>query len=438
MKFIKRSMGLIIIISMFCSCGSKQAENKKFSNNQVMSQQVEPSTKEPVTTEPVTMNQQEYGDQGNVNNAKDPVNAFAFQTASSLLKNSINNENYSPLSVYCALAVATMGSDNAGGDNTLDLLGVKSKDELKQVCDNLYSSLSSQDTSKVTIANSIWLNTYFLGKDITFDKNFANTVQKNYNTSLYSLDFRKKETGKKIEDWINDNTKGTIPPDSIMPSEETVISIMNAVHFKDLWRNPLQLNNSTKEFYTEKGKVDALYMDYTDSNAHFTKGENYTKANLYFRSGSHMVFILPNEGVKVTELLKDAKTLEDVSCKSLETSCELTWQIPKFKFNNDYDILSMIKSLDNQKNFGQSWNFNDMVTKKLPEDAAINKIIQQSYIAVDENGVEASAVTSIQYDSNAIQEKVREDMILNRPFIYEIVDGTGKILFIGICNDPTK
>lgn len=432
MKYIKISLGLIITMCLICSCGSK-----KTGNNETSSVQSESETSSEIYE---TIDEEEYNSIQSKPKENDPVNQFAYKTASALLKDSNKNENYSPVSVYCALAVAVMGNSNTGQDQGLDLLGAKSKDELKLLCNEIYTHyIKDEDRCPLKIANSVWLNKYLLGEDVSFNQDFENLVKDNYNTSLYAMDFRDSNTEKKMGEWISENTKGTISPDVGNLPESMFISIMNAVYFKDSWIEPLHIIPGTKEFQTEEGKVNATFMDYTAPYAYLTDGENYTKAGLDFSNGNKMVFILPNEGVKVSDLLKDEKTLEEISCKRPSTKCQISWVIPKFSFNGNYNVLSMIQSLDQQENFGKLWDYSSMINGQLPSETAISSIDQKSYIAVDENGVEASAVTILKGNATAVEKKkIKREMNLNRPFIYEIVDYKGKILFIGVCNDPTK
>ena len=67
--------------------------------------------------------------------------------------------------------------------------------------------------------------------------------------------------------------------------------------------------------------------------------------------------------------------------------------------------------------------------------AYISNIQQETHISIDEEGVEASAFTQIDYTGSAMPEG-RADMILNRPFIYGITASNGSLLFIGICMNP--
>jgi serpin B len=79
--------------------------------------------------------------------------------------------------------------------------------------------------------------------------------------------------------------------------------------------------------------------------------------------------------------------------------------------------------------------------------AYISSLTQETHIAVNEDGVEASAFTEMGF-AGAMPPEDRAEMILNRPFIFGITayvsypdtNSCGSIetpYFIGICENPT-
>lgn len=69
--------------------------------------------------------------------------------------------------------------------------------------------------------------------------------------------------------------------------------------------------------------------------------------------------------------------------------------------------------------------------------AYVTGVLQETHIAIDKDGVEASAFTQIDYEGSAMPEG-RADMILNRPFIYGITAQNGSLLFVGVCEKPIE
>lgn len=375
----------------------------------------------------------------NSNSSRDGIEYFSYKTASALLKNKTKNACYSPISLYCALAVMAKGSDNSGARDIMNLVGVSSKEELNKQYNQLYERIKSMDN--LNMANSIWLNTNekHMGKNTVFREDFKTSINNNFETSLFTLDFDKSNTKSKMGDWVKDKSKGTIKSD-FKNTDKSDILIMNAVYFNSKWKDKMTSIDNDRVFHTKSGDIKTDYMIQIDEDGTFTEGDNYTRASLSFENNSKMVFILPNKGVNVSELLKDESTLEKISTEKNDTKCEIDWSIPKFETNSDYDLLKLIKSLGGNKSFGNKWNCKAMCLKSNSSKMEIKKIIQQTHIDVNDKGAEASALTKIELYETAMcdeSEIKRKEMNLDRPFIYEIVSDSGDILFIGVCNNPT-
>ena len=76
-----------------------------------------------------------------------------------------------------------------------------------------------------------------------------------------------------------------------------------------------------------------------------------------------------------------------------------------------------------------------MGTLKSGENVFVSDIKQNSHIELDENGVTASAFTEIGYVGAALPDG-RAEMVLDRPFLYAIVNENGVVIFVGICDNP--
>ena len=70
-------------------------------------------------------------------------------------------------------------------------------------------------------------------------------------------------------------------------------------------------------------------------------------------------------------------------------------------------------------------------------DLFVSKVLQDTYISVDEAGAEAAAVTVIIIDYTSIGPEAVE-VKLDHPFIYAIQDTqTNAIIFLGVMSEPT-
>lgn len=97
------------------------------------------------------------------------------------------------------------------------------------------------------------------------------------------------------------------------------------------------------------------------------------------------------------------------------------------------DVLEMMKSIGLQGIVSENPDFSAM----LDRDAQVSAITQETFIALDKDGVEAAAYTEIQVGDTSVPDQLEHiQMTLDRPFIYVISDSAGAPLFVGIVRNP--
>ncbi len=162
------------------------------------------------------------------------VNTFAYQTTSSVLASIEDNACFSPLSLYYALALATVGANGTTQREMLSLLSFSSADNLRAQCANMYEQLyTDNEISKLKIADSLWVNTN-VWPSIELNKSYLDSAVSNFYAFMFKLDFSSADAGKAMGQWISDNTNGTLSP-SLDVDDSAVISILNTVNFYDQW-----------------------------------------------------------------------------------------------------------------------------------------------------------------------------------------------------------
>lgn len=362
------------------------------------------------------------------------INDFTFKTGSLILNETGKNTNYSPLSLYYALALAATGAENETEAELLTLLGVADSQELVEQSGNLYRFLyKDNEVGKLKIANSIWLADNINGEKIEFKENFIKQAVENFYASSHSVDFGNRKTGEAMAEWISTNTNGTLSP-TMETDPDQILSILNTVYFYDEWTDRFD-KSKTKEdiFYLSDGsEVKTDFMNQISGSGEFTRGGYWTSSHLSLKNGGHMIFILPNEGVSPYEIITSPEQLKQAFGGGVRFTGEVEWKIPKFSFSSKFEMVDVLKSLGINSAFTSDADFSGITD----DMAFISNIVQETYIAIDEEGVEASAFTQIDYTTGALLAEDRVDMILNRPFIYGITADNGSLLFIGVCENP--
>lgn len=357
----------------------------------------------------------------------DAIDLFSYKTASQILMKE-GNVNYSPLSLYYALALAASGAGGETEAELLSLLGISDQATLSQQCSNLYRQLyTDNEIGKLKIANSLWIS-----QGCTWKDGFIKNAAENFYAQSFSVDFADSSTGETMAKWISAHTNGTLEPDlEINPNQ--ILSIINTVYFYDEWVDRFDESQTAEDvFYlSDSTTANADFMHRVYDNGYFAKGDGFTRAGLDLKNAGVMTFILPDEGVSPRTLLSTPEKIREAFTGGEGGNGEIVWQIPKFSFDSDFDFVDTLKTLGVQSAFSGNGDFSGITG----QPAFFSNIQQETHIAIDENGVEASAFTQIEM-SGATPPQGRVDMILNRPFIYGITATDGTLLFIGICDSP--
>jgi len=109
--------------------------------------------------------------------------------------------------------------------------------------------------------------------------------------------------------------------------------------------------------------------------------------------------------------------------------------VPRFKSSQSLDLTGQLKQLGMPSAFLRDADFSGMTGKP---DLFISAVLHKAYVAVDEEGTVAAAVTGVAMQMSlvmALPPKVT--FTVNHPFLYLIRDNTsGSILFLGRMLDP--
>lgn len=362
----------------------------------------------------------------------DAVQDFVCRSTSEILRQSTENTNYSPISLYMALSLAGTGANGETQQEILTMLGISDKDSeyLSTQMANMFRVLyTDNEIGKLRIANSLWLD-----EAASFKEAYTKNAADQFYASLFYADLGDSQTAKDMSKWISENTGGVLSPE-VKLDDQTILTILNTIYFKDEWVDRFN-KDKTKEdtFYVNsEEQVQCDFMNMTYDMRSFVKGDGFTKAALQLKSTGSMTFILPDEGVSVQDLLSSPEKVAALFDDENSKHGKVIFQIPKFSFGSQLRLKENLEALGMTKAFKENADFSGITD----DIAFISSVKQDSHIAIDERGVEAAAFTQIDYAGAMPPNDDIAEMILNKPFIYYITARDGTVLFIGICNDPT-
>ncbi len=373
-------------------------------------------------------------------------NSFDERFLAYISEHTEGNYMTSPLSFRYALGLLLAGAEGETKAELLNAFGVKSEEEWIEYCLDFNGFIETfaedlereiqevRDAKKegwipkeeadpfraLRVANSVWK-----AERITedFKEAYKKSVEENYAAEYRS--FTAADAVEKINEWADIKTEHMIPkllPDDY-PAEMLAVVLMNALYFKDSWWNSFP-ESMTREgdFHARGGQTTRKDFMTTDSNFAYYEDQDTQLVILPMKGGVYMAFVLGS-----TEGLA-----EKISAADYET---VTVTIPKMDLETEFSNGELVDFL---REIGVSLAFDDLkadFSGMLDRPLYVDDIIQKTRIKLDEEGVEAAAVTAIMMKESAyVVPQEPKVFTADEPFsfyIYTTCNDTTALMFAG-------
>ncbi len=363
------------------------------------------------------------------------LNQFAERsTALALSGREGKNTVYSPVSLWSALAMLAQCAQGDSRQQVLDALGVSSPELLQEEVAQVWRGLYTDDgASSLLLANSIWLNSALPGSYVS---ETLTTLAETYYAGVYSIPMGTDEADQQVTAWAKKQTNGLIGGDQpvVRTKAETLALLASSLYYRAGWADKFQPHLTKQDTFTDAaGQEHPADFMHKTQDANFLRREGYQAAKLDTRLGE-MVFVLPDEGISPESLLQDAEFLSRLEFYGdAPTWGEVRWSVPKFDLDCGVDLLDTLTALG----ISDLLNPDRADLSALTDwDAYVSDVQQLARVKVDEEGVEAAAVTIITMDMTSAMPPVNPEvcvMDLNRPFLF-VIRSAGVPLFIGVVN----
>lgn len=347
----------------------------------------------------------------------DALNLFSVEVAEEVFDRN-QNEVFSPISLYMALAMVLEGTTDSLAEYELTNLLKLELDDIRIALNKLYrNNYYSNVFGRAYMANSVWIS-----KNIEVKENYTKELRNNYYTEAYRVDFTSETTKENIVKWINHYTEDLLKLNlsNYQIDNSLAMLLINTIYFNNKWQVEFDKEATQKALFTLNNKetVSADFMTH-QIETKYKITEDYTLVIDNFENGNTITYLMPNDELFYyrSNLLNNIK----------EGTVNLS--IPKIKLTKNYDLKDSLRTLGINEIFDK-----DNCLKNISDSLFIEYVKQDVGIEFSESGVEAAAVTSVGAFKTSIPEEVT--IVLNKPFYYCIKDPSGVILFIGIVNNP--
>ena len=354
------------------------------------------------------------------------------------------NWSVSPYSIRLCLAMLANGAKGETQQELLSALHIDDLDAFNQSVKELletydgYARIMSLET-----ANSLWLNQSRFDGAGAFLPDFVQRMDEYFRAEVQEV--TDADSVERVNAWADEKTHGKIPTILTEDNRQFATALVNAVYFKAAWAREFNEARTEKADFTNAdgttGTVDmmhqtngfgyyatpgieALKMDYRNYAVDNEAGDNF---ELFRDADFSMYLIKADDTLDVQHFLDNAEfTYGDVNVA-----------VPKFKVEYSAALDEALQALGVQTVYDpETADLSAMLDPSgLPgQQHFLDTVVHKTYIAVDERGTEAAAVTAAMAGGAAPPERPEliRSFTADSPFWFVIRDNAkGEILFAG-------
>ena len=355
------------------------------------------------------------------------------------------NWSLSPYSIRMCLAMLANGTKGETQRELLDALQIEDLEAFNQtVKEQLatydgYARIMSLET-----ANSLWINQSWFDGAGEFLPDYAREMDEYFRAVVEEV--TNADSVERVNAWADEKTHGKIPTILTEDNREFVTALINAVYFKAAWEKEFSPAHTEKTDFTNAdgtaGTVDmmhqtdvfgyystpgveALRMDYRKYAVDNWEGDNWK----YFRDADFSMYLIKaDDELDVQNLLDNAEF----------THSDVRVSIPRFKVEYGAPLDEALQALGVRTAYEpEKADLTAMLDpSELPaRQHFLDTVVHKTYVAVDEKGTEAAAVTAAMDGAGAAlpsRPELVRTFTADEPFWFVIRDNAnGEILFAG-------
>jgi len=362
-------------------------------------------------------------------------NKFGFKLFGEIVRQEQSKNIFvSPLSVSMALGMTyngANGSTETAMRQTLEF-GDMTLKEINSSYKSLIELLSQLDPKvKFQLANSIWYR-----QECTFEPAFINLNQTYFNAVVRSLNFSDPNAAKTINGWVEQHTNGKIKEIVDDPiGRDLVMFLINAIYFKGIWTYQFDPQQTREEqFNLPDGSRKPCKMMNLRADLPYFANAQFQAVELPYGDGDFsMTILLPNPQTPLDALVADFNQTNWALWSKRFVTQTGSLSLPKFLLNYDLLLNDVLKALGMEIAFSPDQA--DFTRMDKQGGLFISKVKHKTFVAVNEEGTEAAAVTSVEIGRTSVGGFI---MRVDRPFIFVIRENhSGTLLFVGKIVAPS-
>ncbi|RRA98554.1 serpin family protein [Larkinella rosea] len=361
------------------------------------------------------------------------TNDFSFDFLKTVNEQQKPNENIfvSPLSLHMALGMLLNGAGGSTADEmkkAMHLDGVSLADA-NQTYEFLMTGLPTADPKVTTkLANSLWYRNGF-----SVEPSYLDATKNTFNAQISGEDFSNPTPViNKINQWASDNTNAKIKKVITEIKGEQVLFLLNALYFKGDWKYQFETKNTfDSPFKLVSGSEKQVKMMTMTANLRHAFRPTYGAFELPYGDGTYsMTVLLPTANSSADAVINTLNATEWASLQETMQESKVAVGLPKFTLEYENTLNDELAKMGMATAFMDGADFSGI---SKGQGLKVSYVKQNTFVAVDEKGTEAAAVTSIGFEVTS----AGPSLFCDRPFVVLITEkGTGSVLFMGKIVNP--
>lgn len=336
----------------------------------------------------------------------------------------------SPLSVLTALTMTANGAAGTTLEEMEKVLGGSLKlADLNAYQAGWYQSLAASEDLTLCFANAIWFKEE---QDLIIKDSFLQKNVDHFTAAIRKAPFN-EDTLREINQWTDTNTHHMIPKvlEELDPAD--VMVLLNALCFEAKWAEPFDENAIDKAApFTAEGGTVRTVSQMRGTVRQYLADESCTGFCKDYKGGYSYVALLPAEGVSLEDFIASLSAEKLSKLLAGQENTAVSVGLPKYSYDFGIDLAQALMDLGMPTAFVGA-DFSG-ITDSCP--LSIGRVIHKTHIDVDSEGTKAAAVTAVTMRKNAAPfYPDQKEVVLDRPFVYLILDQNGIPLFMGAVSD---
>jgi serpin B len=271
-----------------------------------------------------------------------------------------------------------------------------------------------------------------------FRREFLSLCGRDYSATARTLDFTSPSAVKEINDWTADKTHGLVRDftGSLKPTD--VVLLLNVVCFQGKWARPFSPRyTKARPFYLINGRrVERQMMCEEEENFGWLRTDSFSAVAMPFANRRFYMYVfVPDDTFGLPMFIRKLNADSWRKWMASFRPLEVVIVLPRFTIDYGAGLNRPLSALGIERAFDPlRADFTPMVAEAPQQPVWLNDAIHKVHIEVDEAGVKAVAVTSVQGATGSPGE-----VVADHPFFFAITDAVSDaILFMGAVYDPPQ